>query len=103
MPVMSAKEMARELGTDARTFRKFMRSTTPKDEQPGQGKRWQFKGTKKEIDALKKKFSTWNTPRVAESEGPGRDVIDENDEAMEELQAEEDALGPYKDIDIEVD
>ena len=48
--------LAIELGTDARTTRKFLRSITPKDAQPGKGSRWAIKGTKTEIAAMKKKF-----------------------------------------------
>jgi hypothetical protein len=95
MPAMSAKEMARELGTDARTFRKFMRSITPKEEQPGQGKRWAFKGTKKEIDRFRKQFENWNVPRMTEAEGPGADVVDDEEIGLEAIQEEEDLLGEY--------
>ena len=40
--VLSAKELAIELGCDARTARKFLRDIVPPEEQPGQGGRWTF-------------------------------------------------------------
>lgn len=55
---LSAKEVARDLGTDARTFRKFLREVTPKEEQPGQGGRWTF--TSKDVAKLKKQFGQWS-------------------------------------------
>lgn len=54
---LSAKEVALELKTDARTLRKFLREITPKDEQPGQGGRWTF--TKGDVKKLSKQFTTW--------------------------------------------
>jgi len=37
--LITPAELALELGTDARTTRKFLRSITPRDEQPGEGRR----------------------------------------------------------------
>jgi len=54
---LSAKEVALELKTDARTLRKFLREITPKDDQPGQGGRWSF--TKGDVKKLTKQFETW--------------------------------------------
>lgn len=91
---LSAKQMAIELETDARTFRKFMRDITPKEDQPGQGKRWTFEGTKKSINGLKKKFAAWQdekAPKVVEEEEVDdveEDIeveIDEDDIEEEEL------------------
>jgi hypothetical protein len=53
---LTPAQLATELGTDARTTRKFLRSITPKDAQPGKGSRWAIKGTKTEIAAMRKKF-----------------------------------------------
>lgn len=59
---LSAKEVAAEMSVDARTFRKFLREITPKEDHPGQGGRWTF--TKGEATKLKKQFGKW----VAETE-----------------------------------
>lgn len=55
---LSAKEVARELGTDARTFRKFMRATLAKEEQPGQGNRYAIEAD--ELDDIRTAFKKWN-------------------------------------------
>jgi|ERR1044071_2461986 hypothetical protein len=56
---LTPAQLATELGTDARTTRKFLRSITPKDAQPGKGSRWAIKGTKTEIAAMRKKFTAF--------------------------------------------
>lgn len=82
---LSAKEAARELGTDARTFRKFMRATTAKEDQPGQGNRYAIKKTS--IPKLKTKFDEWSKPK----EKPAPDgEVDLDDEELEEMMISED-------------
>jgi hypothetical protein len=66
---LSAKEAARELGTDARTFRKFMRAITPKEDQPGQGNRYAIE--EKQLKKLRKQFTDWSAPKAKEDEGNG--------------------------------
>lgn len=66
---LSAKEAARELGCDARTFRKFMRAITAKEDQPGQGNRYQIE--EKSIKKLKQRFEEWNKPKAA---APVKDI-----------------------------
>lgn len=56
-PTMTPADLATVLGTDARTARKFLRTITPKDEQPGKGSRWSIKGTKTELTRLAKEFT----------------------------------------------
>ena len=56
---LTPADLAAELGTDARTARKFLRSITPKDEQPGKGSRWALKGTKTAIAAYRKQFTAF--------------------------------------------
>jgi hypothetical protein len=73
-----------------------LRSVTPKEDQPGQGKRWGFKGTKKEIEYYRKKFENWNVPRMTEAEGPGADVVDDEELGEQAIQEEEDLLGGYE-------
>jgi hypothetical protein len=79
---MNTTAFASELGTDSRTARKFLRSITPKDEQPGKGSRWELPEGKREINALKKQFNTWKEAQVkaeADSEDQVADeVTDEN-------------------------
>ena len=56
---LTPADLAAELGTDARTARKFLRSITPKDEQPGKGSRWALKGTKTAIAGYRKQFAAF--------------------------------------------
>lgn len=56
-PTMTPADLATVLGTDARTARKFLRTITPKDEQPGKGSRWSIKGTKTELTRLGEEFA----------------------------------------------
>jgi hypothetical protein len=88
MATLSAKEAALELGTDARTFRKFMRTITPKDEQPGQGNRYAIEA--RSMKGLRKKFDEWNKPKVkadpveTDDEVLDEELIDEVDELTED-------------------
>lgn len=61
--LLSAKEAAIELGTDARTLRKFLRK---RDGLVGQGQRWGIDPS--EIDALKKAFNAGHKAPKAKTE-----------------------------------
>lgn len=63
--LITAADLATELGTDGRTVRKFLRSITPRDEQPGKGSRWGIKGTKTNIASLRKKFTAFEEAQEA--------------------------------------
>lgn len=52
-------EFAVQVESDGRTVRKFLRSITPKDEQPGKGSRWSLPGTAREVNKMKRQFSEW--------------------------------------------
>lgn len=55
MATINIADLATELNTDPRTARKFMRSVTPADAQPGKGSRWSIE--KREVRSLKSKFA----------------------------------------------
>ncbi len=55
MATINIATLATELDTDPRTARKFMRSVTPRDEQPGKGARWEIE--KRTVASLRKKFA----------------------------------------------
>lgn len=63
--IITAAALASELGTDGRTVRKFLRSITPREDQPGKGSRWGIKGTKTEIARLRKAFTAYETAQEA--------------------------------------
>lgn len=59
MANITTAELAEVLETNGREVRKFLRSITPKDEQPGKGSRWAIDGTKRSLNTMKKNFDTW--------------------------------------------
>jgi hypothetical protein len=101
---LSAKELAREFDTDARTLRKFLREASGL-EAPGQGGRWNLE--KKQAKSLKKKFDEWSatksTRRQVADEVEGdedvEDVEEIDDEDLEDIGEEEEE----EDLDIDTD
>lgn len=67
MSTMTPAEFATEVNSDGRTVRKFLRSITPKDEQPGKGSRWVLPGTKREVTKLSKQFREWSAKQAEEA------------------------------------
>lgn len=57
MAHISINELSEELNTTPRTARKFLRSVTPVEDQPGKGGRWQIE--KRALRSLKKQFATF--------------------------------------------
>lgn len=85
---LSAKEAAKEIGTDARTLRKFIRGSKNLPISPvGQGARYEF--TPKEVKALKKAFVAWSSG----SKPKTRTNVDENGFSDEDY-------AEHQDIDI---
>jgi len=72
--VLSAKAVATMLGTDGRTFRKFLRSQRGK---VGQGNRWAI-GID-EVEELRKGFEAFNKPKPSVEKVIKADVIDADD------------------------
>lgn len=59
MTNITPTEFAVTVDSTGREVRKFLRSITPKDEQPGKGSRWELPGTKREVAKLQKQFADW--------------------------------------------
>jgi hypothetical protein len=57
--LLTITDLAARLESDPRTTRKFLRSITPADEQPGKGSRWAVPATK--VQSLKSKFKKYQT------------------------------------------
>jgi len=69
MATLTAKEIATQFGTDARTLRKFLRSDAKVNstETPGKGARYAIEA--KQVRTLRKRFDAWvasRTPAVAD-------------------------------------
>lgn len=85
MATRTVKEVALAFETDGRTLRKFLRSTTPKDEQPGKGNRWSIEA--KDVRKLRKGFDAWV---AAKAEKADEVLEDEDTDAIEDEVPEED-------------
>ena len=83
---MTPAQFAETVKSDGRTVRKFLRSITPKDEQPGKGSRWELPGTKREMGKLQKQFADWTAAQEkaraekAEKAEVVEETIEESDE-----------------------
>jgi len=87
--VITPKQLAVSLGSDARTVRKFLRSDKGKGFKVGQGNRWQLEP--EELDGLTAAWHTWRTAlnaKVAEVQEPDVD-FDSDEVELEDLELEE--------------
>lgn len=60
---LTPAEFALEIGTDARTARKFLRSDAGMGTKVGKGQRWAIEA--RQVRSLKTKFSKWDEARNA--------------------------------------
>lgn len=84
MATMTVADLSTELGTDPRTARKFLRTVTPRDEQPGKGGRWSIE--RKSLRSLKKQFAEYEE-RIA-ARAASRDADDDAPEGDDTPDAE---------------
>jgi hypothetical protein len=80
MAQITVQEFAQELDTTPRQARKFLRSVTPVENQPGKGGRWQIE--RKSLRSLKKQFATFTEEHTRDA-GP-EDQVDEAETAATE-------------------
>lgn len=59
---LTTTEVATEFGTDARTLRKFLRS---EERGVGKGARYALPGSKRDLTAMRKRFTAWDEARKA--------------------------------------
>jgi len=87
MATITVSDLALELDTDARTARKFLRSITAADAQPGKGSRWAIE--KREVRSMKSKFTKFMIAADAAKEArkveTPAEVATTAEEAFEEL------------------
>lgn len=77
---ITTKDLATALETDPRTLRKFLRSVTDKEAQPGKGSRWSFE--KRQIRTYRAQFTKWQAAqaeRKAATEVAEEETIEEVD------------------------
>lgn len=109
MATITVTDLALELDTDARTARKFLRSITDADAQPGKGSRWAIE--KREVRSMKSKFTKFiaaaekarldrelakNAP-----EAPNEAIID--DEVIDDFEIAEPTAEDLAEIDFSDD
>ena len=75
MATINIQDLSTALEANPRTVRKFLRSVTPVENQPGKGGRWQIE--KKDLRSLKKQFATFVEEHTRQAEA----VLDEVAEA----------------------
>lgn len=69
---LTITDLAEKLETDPRTARKFLRSVTPKESQPGKGSRWAIEA--KQVRSLKAQFAKFEAnARKANDDAPAED------------------------------
>ncbi len=62
---LTTAQAAEKLETTPRTLRKFLRSITPKDQQPGKGSRWELDA--KKVQGMRKRFNEWKAAQEAKA------------------------------------
>jgi hypothetical protein len=75
MAVYTVAEFASTLEANPREVRKFLRSITPVDDQPGKGARWSIE--KRDARRLTKAYHTWSEARKVATEDAPLDEIDD--------------------------
>lgn len=85
---ISAKAAAIEIGTDARTLRKFLRSDSSTFEPCGQGNRYEF--TKSQMKKLAKEFAAWGGGKSTPKKGTKQPVAQEPDDDDADIVEEDD-------------
>lgn len=63
--MMTTNEVATAFETTPRTLRKFLRSTESGIESVGKGSRYALPSSKRELNALSKRFTAWNDAILA--------------------------------------
>ena len=69
MATINIQDLSTALEANPRTVRKFLRSVTPVENQPGKGGRWQIE--KKNLRSLKKQFETFLVEHTRTSNDEG--------------------------------
>ena len=62
MATINIQDLSTALEANPRTVRKFLRSVTPVEDQPGKGGRWQIE--KRDVRSLTKKFTDFQNEHM---------------------------------------
>ncbi|HEV7949947.1 MAG TPA: hypothetical protein VGP24_09290 [Glaciihabitans sp.] len=97
----TAKQVATRLGTDAKTMRKFFRSSHSTVEAVGQGGRYEFAAT--DLPKIKREFEGWRKKAAERTKPPSKPVTDVHTEAELAEATEQAAAGMADAIQEAVD
>jgi hypothetical protein len=80
--MMTTTDFAASLDTTPRELRKFLRSADSGIEPVGKGARYALPSTKRDINALSKRFTAWSEAKIAaaEAKAQGDDDTDAPDD-----------------------
>lgn len=90
---MTPTQFAETVNSDGKTVRKFLRSITPREDQPGKGSRWELPGTKREVTRLQKQFRDWNAKQLEERAARAAEKASQAASEVEEIDDEVDSEG----------
>lgn len=89
---MTTKDFAAAIGTDPKTLRKYLRDSTPREEQPGKGGRWVLPGSKSEIAKHRRSFAKWQKDQADAAAERAAKAAKDADAALTEVEGlDEDA------------
>lgn len=100
MATIDIATLATELDTDARTTRKFLRSITPADAQPGKGSRWAIE--KREVRSLKSKFAKFEKA-IDEAKIEKANKVQDSTPATDDAELEGPSTADLEMIDADID
>jgi methionine synthase II (cobalamin-independent) len=83
---MTTKDFAAAIGTDPKTLRKFLRSTTPVEDHPGKGGRWTLPGTKTVLNKARKDFAKWQKDQADAAADRAAKAVKDAEDAMIEVE-----------------
>lgn len=81
MATITPAEFATEVNSDSRTVRKFLRSVTAKENQPGKGGSWKIE--KRDVSKLRRQFNQWNESKpepTTKVQAAPPEIVEEVDE-----------------------
>lgn len=99
MATITVTELAEALDTTAREARKFLRTVTPQEQQPGKGGRWAIE--KRDVRSLTKKFHSWEAEKAAKTEGASTEAKVDDPEVEVEDASEEPTAEDLAAIELE--
>lgn len=88
---LTTRAFADAIGTDPKTLRRYLRASTPRDEQPGKGGRWVLPGSKSAIAKHRKAFAAWQADEARKQQERAAKAVKDADAALATLEDSTDA------------